>query len=111
MARNKITQKMNFRFAQDFANVQQYLRESNGNQNQLNVYVDVALDGTDVVGKVVFGTDTNGTPSPTAITMRVRPANLGGGIDFFNNSGVKIASLDTSGNLKTKGTITGNTTP
>lgn len=111
MAKNKITQRMDTRFSQDFADVQQYLRESNGNQSQTYVFVDVTISGSGVNGTLIFGTDLKGNPSATSVTMKVRPANLGGGIDFYNNSNVKIASLDSSGNFKARGNITGNTTP
>lgn len=108
MSATKITQGMKFRFAQTQASAVQYQKESNGNQSETYIFIDITIDGSGNVGQIIFGSNLSGNPLFNSVIMKARP---GGGIDFWNNQNTKIASLDRNGNFKTKGTITQNTTP
>lgn len=108
MSATKITQGMKWRVAQSQANTVQYQKESNGNQSETYIFIDITIDGSSNAGQIIFGSDLQGNPLFNSVILKSRP---GGGIDFWNAQNVKIASLDTQGNFKTKGTITGNTTP
>lgn len=108
MGATRLTQKSQYSMVQKIANLKAYQSESNGNQSETNIYIDITLDGSGTVGQVIFNSDLNGNPTGSSVIMKSRP---GGGINYWNAQGVIVASLDNKGNFKCRGTITQNTLP
>jgi len=108
MAGTRITQKAQYNLIQQIANLQSYQSESNGNQSETYIFINITVTGAGSTGQIIFNSDLNGNPTGSSVIMTSRS---GGGINFLNAQNAIIASLDSKGNLKCKGTITHNTSP
>ena len=108
MSGTKITQKAPFALNQQLAALQSNQNNSNGNQSETYIFIDITLDGSGTTGQIIFNSTLGGVATGSSVILKSRS---GGGINFLNSSNKIIASLDPQGNFKTLGSITQNTTP
>jgi len=100
MARTIVIRRPELKFPSDLTALFKMIEELRGNQNEKSIYADITIDGTGTNGTIDIG---------GIIYIKYVSATK---IGFYRTSdNTLLMSLDTSGNLRCLGTITGSVAP
>ena len=100
MSRTIVSRRPELKFAGDLTSIFKMIDELRGNQNEKSIYADITIYGTGTNGIIDIG--------GVIYVKKVSATKIG----FYRTSDDAILmSLDTSGNLRCLGTITGSVAP